>query len=98
MDIHTGEEIKGDKMIGIILFLLMQSNVAGAGGCPYCGIDVPAIVGHRLLHVKGQSFVCGQDMCFASKDEYEEYPTCSDRSRVILHSEDGHVWCHKVQP
>jgi hypothetical protein len=24
--------------------------------------------------------------------------TCADKSRVVLTSEDGKHWCHKVQP
>ena len=69
-------------------------------------IDVPAI---EEQHESGAYIVPCSDETPSERDErqkagvsctkpsYYTVTTCADKSRILLHSEDGHYWCHKVQ-
>jgi hypothetical protein len=54
-------------------------------------IDVPAMP--KGMHYGSDS--CGNSVCF---DHWVQDYKCEDTSRILLTSEDGRHWCHKVQP
>lgn len=61
-------------------------------------LDVPAIAEKYLAHHRGDS--CESVMsgaCIYTSDEYEDRPTCADKSRILLTAQNGDKWCHKPQ-
>ena|SRR5271170_7139082 len=68
-------------------------------------IDVPAVVNECNPNEAGRIFEDGDVYCFVITRGMVTVPgrklpvyTCADPSRILLHSEDGKYWCHKVQP
>lgn len=56
-------------------------------------MDVPATTRKQVEHHAGDSWGCGMLACTTDKDIYIDVPTCADKRRVLLTSEDGKKHC-----